>query len=309
MKKFKAQWKKQSELLVTFPHNYGDWANHIDEIEEFYLNLIDIVSKYQTCTVLCDDIKRVKNLVAMNKNIQLVQIKTNDTWIRDYGPIANYNFSFNGWGLKFASNLDNQVSKKLFPRLKSKNMILEGGSIDFNGKDTLLTTSRALLEANRNPAWSKKKIEKKLKKYLKVKKVIWIENGLLLGDDTDGHIDTLARFVAKDKIVYTKCYDQKDEHYEQLQAMEKELIQTSYELIALPLPKAKYLNGYRLPATYCNFVILNGAVIVPLYGEKNDKIVLDIFKVLFPKRDIVGLDANVLIYQHGSIHCATCNIF
>jgi agmatine/peptidylarginine deiminase len=309
MSKLKAQWKKQDSVLVTFPYIYSDWYEEVEEVEDFYVELIDVLSRYQTCIVLCNDIKRAKNKIIMNKNIQLVSLPTNDTWIRDYGPIGSYSFGFNGWGLKFSSDLDNGVAKRLFPYLKEKNMILEGGSIDYNGSGVLLTTAKCLLQSNRNPAWSKKKIEKKLRKYFDLKKIIWIENGYLAGDDTDSHIDTLARFVDKDSIVYMKCYDQSDEHYEELSAMEDELKKTKYNLIALPLPSAKYYKGERLPATYCNFVIINGAVVVPSYGDPNDNIVIDMFKELFPKRDIVSIDATVLIHQHGSIHCATCNIF
>jgi agmatine/peptidylarginine deiminase len=309
LKKLHPEWHKQRALLVAFPHQNSDWVAYLPEIEAFYVSFIKTVAIYQKCIVLCDDIERVSNLLGSLDNIELKLIATNDTWIRDYGPIADCDFGFNGWGLKFASNHDNSVNQKLFANLRVKNMILEGGSIDYNGDGVVLTTSQCLLESNRNPAWNRKKIERKLKQYLGIKSVVWLENGYLAGDDTDSHIDTLARFIDTKTIVYTQCSDESDEHFEALKKMEDELIGSGFALIALPLPQPNYYGDERLPATYCNFVFVNDAVIVPTYDEPNDAIVLDIFKKHFPQRDIIGLDSRVLIRQHGSIHCASCNLF
>lgn len=307
--RLQAEWEKQKALLVAYPHQKSDWAYCLDEIEEFYNQFIQTVSRYQECIVLCDSVEIFQQKVKANPNIKAIEIQTNDTWIRDYGPIGEYDFGFNGWGLKFASNFDNQVNRKLFASLKTKNMILEGGSIDLNGKGVMLTTSECLLEANRNPQWDRKKIDKKLKSLFDLEHIIWLENGFLQGDDTDSHIDTLARFVNPSTIAYVQCENSEDIHYKALSKMEQELQQTGFDLIPLPLPRPQFFDGERLPATYCNFVFINGAVIVPTYGEANDKKVLDVFKSLYPKRDIIGLDSRVLIRQHGSIHCASCNLF
>jgi agmatine deiminase len=168
-----------------------------------------------------------------------------------------------------------------------------------------------MLEKNRNPKLSQKHIEKKLIQYLGAKKVLWLNNGVLEGDDTDSHIDTLARFVDTDTIVYQSCDDEDDSHFEELKKMEKELKSFTqlngkpFKLIALPWIKAKYDQEDRLPATYANFLIINGAVLVPTYDDSNDCLALKIFKKAFPKRDIIGINCNTLIRQHGSLHCVT----
>ena len=231
-------------------------------------------------------------------------------------------FIFNAWGAKYPADLDNVASAKIFEKLQKmgffdknlvkfiqKNFILEGGSIETNGK-TLLTTTKCLLSPNRNRL-SQAQITKKLKKYLGIKKVIWLENGELLGDDTDSHIDNLARFIDKKTIVYVKCYDKNDAHFRALNAMECELQKKckDFNLVPLPLPKAIYYKNVRLPASYANFIFANGAILVPIFGDKkNDKIALDIFKKVVKNREIIPIDSRILIRQGGGIHCASMNV-
>ncbi len=224
-------------------------------------------------------------------------------------------FTFNGWGLKFAANYDNLVTRRLFQKrvfkspLKTLNFVLEGGSIESNGEEILLTNTQCLLEENRNPEFSKDEIEERLKRYLKVKEVIFLNHGFLEGDDTDSHIDTLARFVSKDTIAYVKCEDEEDIHFKELKKMEEELKKLPFNLIPLPFVKPKFYEGERLPATYANFLFINNAVLVPTYNDENDEKAIKIFEKLFPKRDVIGIDSTILIREHGSIHCATMHSF
>ncbi len=321
-----AEEEEQSGVLVAFPHKNSDWRAYLREAEFFYNQFITEIAKREKCIVLANDAKRVAKLLPKSENIIIIEIETNDTWSRDFGAISiqkgeQYellNFGFNGWGLKFASNFDNQITPKLYKKkifkncvLKTKDLILEGGSIESNGHGVIMTTSKCLLEKNRNPHLKKSQIEKKLKKYLGAKKILWLKNGFLVGDDTDSHIDVLARFVDRNKIMYIKSSDPKDAHYSELQKMEEELKSFSdengkeFELIPLPMTEAIYHDGERLPASYANFLIINGAVIIPTYKDKSDTIAVEIFKKTFKDREIIPLDASVLVRQHGSIHCVS----
>ncbi|NPA74245.1 MAG: agmatine deiminase family protein [Epsilonproteobacteria bacterium] len=318
-----AEWEKQDSIMLTFPHSKSDWIYCLDEIEKTYTQMIKAISRYQKCLVICDDIQRVKTILKDidNPNIIYAQIPTNDTWIRDYGAIdvfnddkiISYDFIFNGWGGKFEASLDNRLNKRVYENklykntLKSIDFILEGGSIDSNGKGVLLTTTKCLLNNNRNSSHSQKEIENLLKKLFGLNRILWLENGYLEGDDTDSHVDTLARFVDEKSIVYTKCYDKNDKHFFELDKMEKELQKSGFNLIPLPLPSAKFYKNERLPATYINFLLLNDALLVPVYNDEKDNEVLEFFKSFYKNRDIIPIDSTTLIKEHGSIHCATIN--
>jgi N-carbamoylputrescine amidase len=268
----------------------------------------------------------VKSLFKDYDNLQFVKLDSNDTWSRDFGGITIkqddiytiLDFKFNAWGKKFEFSKDDKITKQLKLKgllkqysHKSVNMVLEGGSIDSNGAGIILTTKKCLLEKNRNPHLNQRAIEKQLIENLGAKKVLWLENGSLEGDDTNSHIDTLARFVNSNTIVYQTCDDKNDVNYASLKAMENELKtlrdlnNEPFNLIPLPSIKPIYNQDKRLPATYANFLIINGAVLVPFYNDKNDDVVLEIFKKLFPSRDIIAIDSTTLIKQHGSLHCVT----
>ncbi len=325
MYRLPAEWERQEFVMLSFPHSKSDWRCCLDQIISTYIQMIDKISLYQKCLVICDEISRVQNILnnagILNKNIIFTQIQTNDTWIRDYGcidvsdenKILSYNFTFNGWGLKFNASLDNKFSQSLYDKkivdstLKTENFVLEGGSIDTNGKGILLTTRKCLLENNRNPRFSQLLIESFLKNSFNLSKIIWLENGYLKGDDTDSHIDTLARFIDEKTIVYAKCEDKKDEHFNELNKMEDELKGSGFDLVPLPLPSPVYFNNKRLPATYINFLFINGALLVPQYNDKNDLKILDFFKSFYANLDIIPIDSTILIREHGSIHCATMN--
>ena len=310
------EWETQKYVQLVLPHKETDWSDYLDEALETFKEIAYAIAKYQKVLICYQEKESLKGF--NHKNFKFKQVKNNDTWARDFGAISIrengkiklLDFVFNGWGLKYPSNYDNNISRKIFKKkkLKSFNFVLEGGAIDTNG-EVLLTHKKTMLEKNRNYPLKKEEIEKFLKKELNVKKVIWLNYGFLEGDDTDSHIDTLARFVNKDTIVYLKCYDKEDIHYNELQLMEKELLETGYNLVPLPLPEPIYFEGERLPATYINFLITNGAVLVPTYNCKYDKEVITTFKKLFKKKEIVPINSNVLIRQHGSVHCLTKEYF
>jgi len=295
MKRLAAEWYEQSALLLAYPRQDSDWAPYLEEVQEFYDEFISIVSHYQ--------------------EVLLIDEPTNDTWVRDYGPITIFengkpkllDFTFNGWGLKYPANLDNLVNRRLFGTQKL-GFVLEGGSIESNG-EVILTTSSCLLEANRNPHLDRAQIERYLQETLGASRILWLDHGYLEGDDTDGHIDMLARFVDEKTIAYITCDDPHDPHYEPLKRMEKQLRSFGFDLVPLPWVSPKYYNGERLPASYANFVIINQAVIVPIYNDPNDTEALKTVGELFRGRDIIGLDASVLIRQHGSIHCCCMNLY
>ncbi len=306
-----AEWEPQTALMITYPSPEGDWKPLYKEVKRFYDSFIRTVSKFQRVLLLC------KEPPALDiDNVSIVKIETNDTWVRDYGPISLKNgnetelldFTFNGWGLKYRADLDNRVNRKLF-KTKKLPFVLEGGAIESNGAGVLMTTERTQLESNRNPHLTKEEIEWRLKRFFNLNRVVWLKNGYLEGDDTDSHIDMLARFVDVKKVVHTLCDDVSDSHYAPLKKMEEELNSYGFETVALPWPSPKYHEGSRLPASYANFVIINGAVIVPLYGDEMDKEALGLFEHLFPDREVIGLDASVLITQRGSIHCSCMNLF
>jgi len=321
--KLPAEWEKQEYIMLVFPKAKSDWEHSIVAIQRSYIDLIKIVIKYQKCVVLCDDKSKVSQMLPKSKNLELLQIDTNDTWIRDFGGINIFdekklkilNFKFNAWGKKFEYDKDESLNTRLNKinffktPLKDIDFVLEGGSIDSNGEGTLLSTKNCIFNKNRNPDFDKKQILTNLRINFGVKEIIVLENGSLIGDDTDSHVDTLARFLNKDTIAYVKCYNTADEHYNELQRMEKELKNSKFSLIPLPLPEAKFFRYQRLPATYINFLFINDALIVPTYKDKNDKIALEILQNFFPNKDIVGIDASIFIREHGSLHCASMNFY
>ena len=308
------EWHKQKFVQIVLPHKNTDWSCCLEEALESFKEIAYSIAKYQKVLICYEDKSSIQKF--KHKNFIFKKVKNNDTWARDFGAISVkienetklLDFKFNGWGLKYPSNYDNLISREIFNIYKSYNFVLEGGSIDTNG-EVLLTTSKCLLEENRNYPMTKEEIEEFLKKELFVNKIIWLDHGFLEGDDTDSHIDTLARFINKDTIVYCKCENNKDIHYDELKKMEKELKDTAFNLIPLPLPSPKIWNNHRLPATYANFLIINDALLLPIYEDKKDKYVYDLFKDIFPNREIIPINANTLIKQHGSIHCITKEYF
>ena len=327
---FPAEWYPQSGVQLTWPHSNTDWADHLEEVTACYVTLSKEILKREKLLVVCPDTREVEKYFSHDeqKNLICVEIESNDTWARDHGGISLFidgnptisDFGFNGWGLKFAANRDNLITGKLFeknvfqPEVVYRNnldFILEGGSMESDGKGTILATVECLMAPNRNQLMTQDEIGDYLKQSFGAERILWLYHGYLAGDDTDSHIDTLARFCDEHTIAYVKCDDPDDEHYEALKIMEKELesFVTSdgrpYRLIGLPMADAVYYNGERLPATYVNFLIINEAVLMPFYGTDKDQIAGNQLQKAFPDRAIVGVDCMPLIRQHGSLHCVT----
>lgn len=315
------EWSEQEYLMLSLPHEKSDWKPYLGEIIQAYKEFVKATSEFQKVLLIApnkSDFAPFENMT----NVEFFICDTNDTWIRDFGAIdilednhlKALDFTFNAWGNKFQSELDNEVNSKLFKekfneKLTKIDFILEGGSIDFNGEGVMLTSSNCLLNENRNSHLDKSQIEAKLKKIFGLKQIIWLENGFIKGDDTDHHIDTLARFIDKNTIAYSICEDEEDEHYIPLQKMKKELEATGFDLVELPLPKPLYYEGRRLGATYANFVFVNDALIMPFYKDENDEIIKQRLAKALPKRKIIGVDARVFLRQNGSLHCSCQNRF
>ena len=323
-----AEWESQDAILLAWPHKQTDWQPTLKQVTEVYVELTYQASRFESVIIIAPELGTVRNAL-QNTNIDLsrialYQIDTNDTWIRDFGPLTIYNnnrpqlldFNFNGWGLKYPAHKDNQATRALhntevFKRKQriSDDLILEGGSIESNGHGTLLTTSTCLLNQNRNPHLNKPELQSKLSELLGFNHFLWLDHGWLAGDDTDSHIDTLARLCPDDTIVYVQCDDDKDEHYPALQSMAVQLKQfrtkrgQPFRLLPLPWPQACHDGTDRLPASYANFLIINKAILVPTYNDPADIQAIKTIGEAFPEREIIGIDCRPLIKQHGSLHC------
>jgi agmatine/peptidylarginine deiminase len=323
MKRLIAEFEEQSFTQIIFPPKQSDWSEYLDEAEENFTNIINAIIKYQKCLVVCDDLERVKNRFAPNENLFFVECVTNDSWARDCSvlcvedgeEITLLDFTFTGWGSKFEAKKDNAMSQAIAHRyskkLKTVDIILEGGGVESDGEGIILTTSECMLNPNRNKHLNKEQTNAILKEEFGATEILYLNHGYLAGDDTDSHVDTLARIISKDAIMYVKCENIYDEHYKELRLMEEELEVISkehgFKLIALPMSSAVYYDDERLPATYANFLFVNGAVLVPVYGVREDEEALKIFRETFSEREIVAIDCSVLIRQHGSLHCVTMN--
>lgn len=325
-----AEWYLQSAVQLTWPHEDTDWAPILDEVIPCFVAIAKEVIKREKLLIVCPDEEAVRTQLGDvdYSRILFREMETNDTWARDHGGISVfdegtpmvYDFVFNGWGMKFAANHDNLITRTLFAQgtftddvlpVNMQPFVLEGGSIESDGKGTLLTTVECLASVNRNEYLQKEELESYLKEIFGFKRILWLENGYLAGDDTDSHVDTLARFCSEDTIAYVQCTDPEDEHFEELQAMEQELQNFTqangepYHLIALPMADEVEWEGERLPATYANFLIINGAVLLPFYDSPKDEIAKAALQQAFPEREIVGINCLPLIKQHGSLHCVT----
>jgi agmatine deiminase len=328
-----AEWEPQDGVLVAWPHHKSDWQPYLDQAESVFAEVIAQISRFEQVLVVAPDAllvsDRLRQSAACLENVRIYPGPTNDTWARDFGPITVaeagkpvlLDFGFNGWGLKFAANLDNQITRRLEDdgafavARRTMGLILEGGSIESDGQGTILTTAECLLNPNRNPQLTQLELEAQLATLFGADQILWLESGYLAGDDTDSHVDTLARLCPDNTILYVACDDPQDEHHSALNAMAEELRQfrtrdgEPYRLLPLPWPTAMYdPEGERLPATYANFLIINGAVLVPTYGAPQDTVALAVVQQAFPGRQIIGVDCRTLILQHGSLHCVTMQL-
>ena len=315
-----AEWEPQEGVQLTWPHARTDWTPMLDEITAVYHQMArEIAERERLMVVAPED--------AAYDMLRIV-CDTNDTWARDHGFISLVDdqghrrlldYCFNGWGEKFPAGLDNAINRRLYDLgeitgeyVDCLDFVLEGGSIESDGKGTVFTTSSCLLAPHRNQPLTKAQIEERLKHDLYAERILWIDYGHLTGDDTDGHIDTLVRICPDDTILYVGCDDPEDEQYEGLRRMEAQLTTfrtldgRPYRLKKLPLPRPIYEDDDRLPATYANFLVINGAVLCPTYGQSDlDDEALCTIGEAFPGRDIIGIDCRPVIRQHGSLHCCT----
>ncbi|MDD4922858.1 MAG: agmatine deiminase family protein [Bacteroidales bacterium] len=327
---FPPEWFPQSAVQLTWPHEGTDWADMLEEVTPCFVHIAREILKRENLIVVCQDAVKVQELLGTeNKDrLFLYELPSNDTWARDHGGISVfvdgvpclYDFTFNAWGMKFPSNLDNQLTFSLYgerafnPDVEYVNQmpfVLEGGSLESDGEGTLLTTAECLLSVNRNDYLSEEEVEAYLIEQFGLKRVLWLRHGYLAGDDTDSHIDTLARFCDAQTIAYVAPGEEDDEHTEELRLMEEEIraFRTPdgkpYRLIELPMADPVFDKEERLPATYANFLIMNGAVLLPFYGSPKDELARQKLQQAFPDREIVGINCLPLLHQHGSLHCLT----
>ena len=303
-----AEWEPQSAVQLTWPHIDTDWAPILPEITAVYEEMKREIESRETVVVVDD-------------------IPHNDTWARDHGFITVeengqlilLDFKFNGWGEKFAAELDNDINRQLYEQQLVKGIyeshldfVLEGGSIESDGKGTIFTTTCCLMAPHRNQPLTQQEIEQQLKEWLGAERIVWINHGSLIGDDTDGHIDTLVRIAPNDTLLYIGA----DDEHPDLLLMEQELQQLRtidghpYRLLRLPMPRPIYDDGERLPATYANYLVINGAVLVPTYNQPDlDQEAISTIGKAFPDREIIGIDCRAVIRQHGSLHCCTMQYY
>ena len=323
--------------MLTWPHKLTDWHDSLAEVEPVFLNIALEIAKREPVVISCDSsataakiTSRLLELGASADRLFLPVAPSNDTWARDHGPLGVVtgstvqlqDFRFNGWGNKYPAALDDKLVQTLASKgwfgqtaLNVFDLVLEGGSVDCDGAGTLLTTSACLLHPQRNPALSRCDLEGELGDILGIRRFLWLEHGCLEGDDTDSHIDMLARFVDSETIVYQSCDEVGYSCYESLKAMEQELhsFRTTtghhYSLVQLPWPQPRLdVRGNRLPASYANFLIINDAVLVPTYCDPSDEVALTCLRNCFPDREVIGIDCLPLIQQYGSLHCLTMQL-
>lgn len=320
-----AEWEPQQAVWFSWPHNRDTWPTGLAETEGTLVKAVREIARHQEVLVNVQDARHashVRRLVGTATNIRLVVIPTNDAWCRDHGAtfvvdstgtLAAVDWHYNAWGGKYPPyDLDQQVASRMatflsVPRLESA-LTLEGGALESNGAGTLMTTASCVLNPNRNPGLSREEAEKEFSRLLGTTHVIWL-GGELAGDDTDGHIDNLARFVREDVVVAPRVKDRNDPHYESFES-NIELLQNavtatgqSLQVIPLPHPDPVHHEGARLPASYMNFLISNGLVLVPTYHCSSDEIALEMLGSLFPARKIVGIDCTTAIRGLGALHC------
>lgn len=326
-----AEWERHGGVILAWPHADTDWAPILDEVSDCFENIIRAVAAEEIAIVIAPDTSVPRSRLAGLDNVLYVTLPTNDTWARDFGPITvlengtpvMYDFRFNGWGLKFPADKDNLLTRGMTSvgvlqgvYRNRLGFVLEGGSIESDGRGTLLTTSQCLLSPNRNGEMSRDDIERYLVRQFGLNKVLWLDYGYLAGDDTDSHIDTLARLAPDDTILYVGCDDEADEHYDELSSMKHQLMQfrtadgCPFNLVELPIPDAIYdEEGQRLPATYANFLILNRSILMPSYAQpRKDELAAKILKIAFPDHEVKMIDCRALIKQHGSLHCVTMQV-
>lgn len=326
---FPAEWEKQKSIWFSWPHKKESWPGKFEPIPKVFAKIVSAISKTEHVNInvvdkkMKEDVKKILSKHTTTKNFSLHIIPTNDAWCRDHGPAfiinkkkkekAIVDWGYNAWGGKYPPfDFDDEVPTKIAKKFKLKvfypGIIMEGGSIDVNGEGILLTTKACLLNKNRNPHLTKNEIEYFLKEFYGQEKILWLEDGII-GDDTDGHIDDLARFISSKTIITCVEEDIRDENYKILQENLQQLKSfrclkgKKFRILKLPMPGVVEFDGQRLPASYANFLITNKNVLVPTFNHKNDKVALNILQNEFRTRKVIGIDAVDLVWGLGTIHC------
>lgn len=321
-----AEWEPHEATWIAWPHNRDDWPGRFAPIPWVYGEIVRKLARVERVRILVEDAdheqgaRRVLRKVGADLDaVEFFRVKTDRVWTRDYGPIfvrsatgevAITNWRFNGWAKYDNWKTDDAVTAQLARRLKMRQwqpgLVLEGGSIDVNGRGQLLTTEECLLSPvqARNPGLSRAEIERALLDYLGARKVIWLRNGIA-GDDTHGHIDDLARFVAHDTVVIVSEEDRSDANYEPLRENLRLLRGQPLRVVKLPMPQPVIFAGQRLPASYANFYIANKLVLVPTFNDPADRTALATLARLFPDREVAGIHATELVWGLGTLHCLT----
>jgi agmatine deiminase len=327
-----AEWEEQASVWLSWPRNPNTWPGHFEPVPEEFAQFVRLLAEYEPVNVLAgghEVMEQARSLVGSVRNVTLHDIPTNDSWCRDHGPTflsrseqskagglppALVDWEYNAWGGKYPPfDLDNEVPRRIAEgqgrRRFVPGIVLEGGAIDGNGAGCILTTRSCLMNSNRNPQLGQDDVERYLRAYLGAKKVLWLTGGEIAGDDTDGHIDQIARFVNPTTVVVSTCDDPSDENYLPTQQNVRELREMTdqdgraLEIVPLTLPRALYCDEQRLPAGYCNFLIANGVVVVPQYGVPADEEAIKTLQPWFSGREVRGCPSLALVWGLGSFHC------
>lgn len=334
--RFIAEWEECAAVMLALPTKDTDWGYMLPEAEEQYQRLVKALTDAgEHVLLLAHDVEHASQLMSHcdPEKMTILKAEYNDTWTRDYGPLTAekhdslraLDFGFNGWGLKFASDKDNLVNLRLSEQFviepktyrNNRDFTLEGGSVESDGRGTILTTSRCLCSPNRNGGKSKAELNEILRERLGADHVLWLDFGALAGDDTDSHIDTLARICPDNTILFTGCRNVDDEHFEELLKMRAQLTLfrtaegEAYNLVELPLPDPIIdpEDGSRLPATYANYLVTPRNIFMPVYGQPhNDELACQTVRIAFPDKEVIPVRCNALLRQHGSLHCATMQL-
>lgn len=333
--RFIPEWEPIECILLALPNKDTDWEYILPDAIDQYRRIIKAITDEGIKVVLlCHDVAEAMEATqdSSQEMITYIPMEYNDTWTRDYGLISvernerlrALDFGFNAWGLKFAADKDNLVnlhldkSRYMQPLVyrNERDFVLEGGSVETDGNGTILTTSRCLQSPNRNGGLTKTELNHKLYEKLGAEHILWLDHGALEGDDTDSHIDTLARLAPNDTIVFTGTKNFDDPQFESLLAMRAQLTLfrtmegNPYNLVELPLPDPVLdSEGNRLPATYANYLVANGIIFMPTYAQADkDELAMRSIRIAYPDHKVIGIDCRTLLHQHGSLHCATMQI-
>lgn len=323
-----AEWEPHAATWLSWPHNRDSWPGKFEPVPAIWANLVRVLAEREQVHILAGEGEvwdEARQMVGDVSNVTLHPVRTNDAWTRDHGPTflvgpdgappALVDWQYNAWGGKYPPFDDDQrvaaeVAEITGRRRFAPGIILEGGAVEVDGQGTLLTTEQCLLNPNRNPSLGREEVERYLTDYLNVSRVLWLGEGIV-GDDTDGHIDELARFVRPGLVVAAVEDDPRDENHEPLAANLRRLRGfvdargQQLEVVTLPMPRPVYFEGQRLPACYCNFYIANGLVVVPQFDDPADRVAMETLTRLFPERQVRGLPTVDLILGLGAFHCIT----